>query len=208
MCTGEESSGFIGLNTLRRKSVLIYSSTESQSQLRVLPSMNFSCSGTISRWTFVAWKPWKQRNGDQYPIFQLWRPNGTEGYERVHELSTNRVSLTAQRNSRLTIAEYVPAVPIPFEPGDVLGVYQFGNSRLGVIHVDVPSGFGRVNFVRNTDVPVFDTTTSGVSAGNDFPLVAVSTSKNRLWCMGSLVHVNSGRIILHLSNIYQLVVSM
>ena len=200
MCTGEESSGFIGLNTLRRKSVLIYSSTESQRQLRVLPSMNFSCSGTISKWTFVAWK---QRNGDQYPRFQLWRPNGTEGYERVHELSTNRVSLTAQRNSRLTIAEYVSAVPIPFEPGDVLGVYQFGNSRLSMIHVDVPAGFGHVNFVRNTDVPVFDTTTSGISPGNDFPLVAVSTSKNLFWCMGSLVHVISGHIIniLHLSNI-------
>jgi len=84
--TGDESSvppvsGFIGLNTLRRKAALIYSYAESQSQLRVLPSMKFSCNGTINSWTFVA----QRQNGNQYPRFQFWRPNGTSTYLKVYE---------------------------------------------------------------------------------------------------------------------------
>ena len=80
-------SGFTGLDTLRRKAVLIYNDRESQSRLRVLPSMNFSCNGNISRWTFVALR---QRGGrNQYPRFQLWRPIGPDRYERVYESSTD-----------------------------------------------------------------------------------------------------------------------
>jgi len=186
LSTGQESSvsptgGFIGLNSLRKKSVLIYSDRESLSELRVLPSMNFSCSGTIRSWTFVAQK----RNGggrNQYPRFQLWRPNGIDTYEKVYEYYSSRF-MTAD-NSGLTIAEYMPPAPIPFQAGDVLGVYQPGNdrnSRLSVIHVSIPPGFGYINFVRKTDVAVFDTTASGVSAFNDFPLVAVNASKNQVF---------------------------
>ena len=186
LSTGQESSvspvdGFIGLNTLRRKAVLIYSDRESLNELRVLPSMNFSCSGTISRWTFVA----RKRNGggrNQYPRFQLWRPNGTDTYEKVYEYYSSRF-MTAD-SSGLTIAEYMLRAPISFQAGDVLGVYQpgnIGNSRLSVIHSNIPLGFGYVNFVRGTDVAVFDTTANGVSASNDFPLVTVNASKNEVF---------------------------
>ena len=182
--TGEESSaspvsGFIGLNTLRRKALLFGSDRESLGQLRVLPSMNFSCNGTISRWTFVALSRGGGRN--RYPRFQLWRLTGPRTYERVYDSSTESDRFMTADASSLTIAEYAPPAPVPFESGDVLGVYQpgdSGNTRLSVIHASVPSGFGHVNFVRGTDVAVFDTMASGVTAGNDFPLVAVNTSKN------------------------------
>ena len=171
-------SGFIGLNSLRRKAVLIYSDLESLSQLKVLPSMHFSCSGTISRWTFVALR----RNGggrNQYPRFQLWRPNGPDRYEREYESSTDSSRFLTADNSGLTIAECVPPAPIPFQAGDVLGVYQpdSDDRRLSVIHVSVPSGFGRVNYVGGTDVVEFST--GELSAFNDFPLVVVNTSKNQ-----------------------------
>ena len=87
----------------------------------------------------------------------------------------------------LTITEYVPPAPIQFEGGDVLGVYQASgfiySRRLSMIHVDVPSGFGHVNYlyVGGTDEEVFDTMASGVSASSDFPLVAVNTSKHHSW---------------------------
>jgi len=193
--TGEASSaspvsGFIGLNTLRRKAVLIYGDAESLSQLRVLPSMNFSCNGTISRWTFVALR----QNGNQYPRFQLWRPNGPDRYERVYESIPAGSRFTTTDNSGLTIAEYMPPAPIPFQAGDVLGVYQPDSNvrRLSVIHVSVPSGLGRVNYVGGTDVVEFST--AELFAFNDFPLVAVNTSKNhnyvRFW-WAALVLVNS-----------------
>ena len=147
-------------------------------RLRVLPSMNFSCNGNISRWTFVALR---QRGGrNQYPRFQLWRPNGAEGYVRVYQSisSGSRLTTTAQT----TIAEYVPPAPIPFQAGDVLGVYQ--TRRQSVIHVSVPNNFGHANFIGQTDRAEFNT--NGLSAFNDFPLVAVDTSKNQMFISGGL----------------------
>ena len=122
---------------------------------------------------------------NQYPRFQLWRPDGTDGYERVYESSTDSSRFTTADNSGLTIAEYVPPAPIPFQAGDVLGVYQLDSDdrRLSVIHVSVPSELGHINFVRGTRVAVFDTTASEVSARNDFPLVAVNTSKNQVFML-------------------------
>ena len=198
--TGEESSvspvsGFIGLNTLRRKAVLFdsdllvrsdgtmtYSDRESLGgnvRQRVFPSMNFSCNGTISRWTFVALRRGGSR--DRYPSFQLWRLTGPGRYERVYDSSTESDRFMTADDSTLTIAEYVPPAPVPFQSGYVLGVYQPGDStttRLSVTHAEFPSGFGYVNFVRGgANSAVFDT----VSAGNEFPLVAVNTSKNCFW---------------------------
>jgi len=93
----------------------------------------------------------------------------------------------ATDNSALTIAEYVPPAPIPFQAGDELGVYQpdIDDRRLSVTHVRVPSGFGRVNYVGRTDMVEFST--GELSAFNDFPLVAVNTSKNHNYvsfCIG------------------------
>jgi len=183
--TGDESSvppvsGFIGLNTLRRKSVLIYSVSErhNNERLTVFPSMNFTCSGAISRWTFVA----RRWIGNQYPSFQLWRRNGTERYERVYESTNDRSRFTTAGNSGLNIAEYVPPAPIPFQAGDVLGVYQ--PRRQSVIHVGVPNNFGHANFIGQTDGAELNT--NGLSAFNDFPLVAVDTSKNQMFISGEL----------------------
>ena len=177
-------SGFIGLNSLRRKAVLIYSDRETydDAQLRIVPSMNFSCHGNISRWTFVARR---RGGGDQYPRFQLWRPNGPDRYERVYDSSTDssRLFMTAD-NSGLTIAEIVPL--IPFQAGNVLGVYQpdSDDRRLSVIHVSVPNNFGHANFIGQTDVAELNT--GGLYAFNDFPLVAVDTSKNQMFICGEL----------------------
>jgi len=129
-CQESSVSPIDGLDSLRKKAVLIYNDRESLSELRVLPSMNFSCSSTISRWTFVA--RIRKRNGggrNQYPRFQLWRPNGPDRYEREYESSTDSSRFMTTDNSGLTIAEYVPPTPISFQAGDVLGVYQPGNDR-------------------------------------------------------------------------------
>ena len=175
---GEETivRGFIGLNTLRRKAVLRYDSVEWFKWQRILPSVNFSCSGNISKWTFVA----RSRTGedhDQYPLFQLWRPSGTGRYQRVYESSSDGGRFTASEDSGITIEEYLPHNPVPFHSGDVLGVYQPVDSRLSLMHVRVPTGFGHDNYVRQTAMPLVVFTTSGVFVGNDIPLVAVNTSE-------------------------------
>ena len=143
--------------------------------------MNFSCSGTISKWAFVA----RSRTGggrNQYPLFQLWRPNETGRYERVYESSSDGARFTASEESGITIEEYLPLDPVPFRSGDVLGVYQPGDdsdSRLSLMHVNVPSGFGHDNYIRRTAMSLVEFTTSaqGVLVRNDIPLVAVNTSE-------------------------------
>ena len=178
---GEETivRGFIGLNTLRRKAILRYDSVEQFKWQRILPSVNFSCSGTISKWTFVA-RSQTGRGRDQYPQFQLWRPSGTEEYERVYESTSDGGRFTASQDSGITIEEYSPHDLVPFRSDDVLGVYQPGDdsdSRLSLVHVSVPPGFGHDNYIRQTEMSLVVFTTSAQGVGNDIPLVAVNTSK-------------------------------
>ena len=169
--------GFIGLNTLRREAVLLYDSIEERSQQqRILPSMNFSCSGTISKWTFVAWSR-NSGNDDQYPRFQLWRSDGTEIYRRVYESS---ITSTLSGQSNFTVEEYIPNDPVPFEAGYIFGVYQPQQSRrrLSVVHVDVPHGYGYDNYHKDGDMmSLGEFNTSRLPAANNYPLVAVDTSE-------------------------------
>ena len=120
---------------------------------------------------------------DQYPLFQLWRPRGTGRYERVYESSSDGGEFTTSEESGITIEEYLLHDPVPFRSGDVLGVYQPGDdsdSRLSLMHVNVPNGFGHDNYyIRQTEMSLEEVTTSaqGVGVGNDIPLVAVNTSE-------------------------------
>ena len=168
--------GFIGLNTLRREAVLLYNSVEERDQQqRILPSMNFSCSGTINKWSFVT----RNRTGgrrDQYPQFQLWRPDGTRRYRKVYE---SNITSTISGQSDFTVEEYIPDNPVPFEAGNIFGVYQpqLSRRRLSMVYVDVPHGYGYDNYHINNvmSLEVFNTHDS--TAANNYPLVAVKTSK-------------------------------
>ena len=145
--------------------------------------MNFSCSGTISKWSFVAMSQTGQGR-DQYPLFQLWRPNGTGQYERVYESSSDSGEMlwTMVDEPGLTVAEYVPQNPVPFQADDILGVYQprdVGDSRLTLWHISVPNNYGHHrNYFRDLGMSLEVFNRVGSRTGNDYPLVAVNTSEN------------------------------
>ena len=87
------------------------------------------------------------------------------------------VETTMSDVSGITAGEYLPHDPVPFQTNYILGVYQPGsgsNSRLSLIHVNVPGVFGRENYVRQneTSLSVFN-----ISGGVVEPLVAVNTSE-------------------------------
>ena len=161
-----------------RSVIALYNSIEETvQQQRILPSMKFSCSGNISKWTFVARS--QTGGGDQYPLFQLWRPSGTRRYVRVYE-SSDMSTMSGQ--SEFTVEEYIPPDPVPFEAGDIFGVYQpqEPRRRLSVVHVDVPPGYGYTNYyITNVMMSLeeFDTDGRGSTVGNNYPLVAVETSE-------------------------------
>ena len=61
-----------------------------------------------------------------------------------------------------------------YQPGDD------SDSRLSLVHVSVPTGFGHDNYyIRQTAMSLEEVVTSaqGVGVGNDIPLVAVNTSE-------------------------------
>ena len=118
-------------------------------------------------------------NRDQYPLFQLWKPSGTEEYERVYESSSESGTFTMSDKSGITTGEYLPNDPVPFQANYILGVYQprGSNSRLSLIHVNVPNGFGHENYVIQNDTSLAVFNTSGALVENDEPLVAVNTSE-------------------------------
>ena len=126
---------------------------------------------------------------DQYPLFQLWRPSGSGEYERVYESSSDSGNFTMSDVSGITTGEYLPHDPVPFRANYILGVYQPGsgsNSRLSLIHVNVPSGLGRENYVRQNETSLSVFNISGAVVGNDDPLVAVNTNE-KMHC-SSVVH--------------------
>ena len=174
--------GFIGLDTLRRKAVLLYVNAQRLQQQRIFPSMNFSCSGTISKWTFVA-RSRTAGGRDQYPLLQLWRPDGTGRYKRVYESSNSGgvFTMADSGTSRFTVGDYIPNSPVHFEAGSIFGVYQAsgGDSRLRVRYAVVPGGYGYRNHYTESDtsLEVFNTVES--QNGNDYPLVAVNTGETQ-----------------------------
>ena len=197
---GEETSeppvrGFIGLNTLRRKAVLLYGDSSRgwsgpTGRQWLLTSLNFSCRGTIFKWTFVA-RNQTGGGGDQYPLLQLWRPSGTGRYDRVYESSDNGGRFVVESgDSRLTVgghlpdtvAEYLPQNSLPsYQSGDVLGVYQPANadSRVSLRYELVPDDYGYNNqHYRTSAMSLEEFDTAGSLKENNYPLIAVNTGEN------------------------------
>ena len=88
----------------------------------------------------------------------------------------------ADSESEFTVGEYVPNSPVPFEAGYIFGVYPGSDarrSRLSVRYVSVPSGYGYLNYRRESGMPPEKFNTAGSSTGNDYPLAAVDTSENQ-----------------------------
>ena len=118
------------------------------------------------------------RGRDQYPLFQLWRPNGTRIYRRVYE---SRITSTMSGQSDFTVEEYIPDDSVPFEAGYIFGVYQpeNGQRRLSVVHVDVPENYGYDHYHRDSRMSPEEFDTRGSPTGNNYPLIAVNTSENQ-----------------------------
>ena len=139
--------------------------------------MNFSCGGNISKWTFVA-RSQTGEGQDQYPLFQLWRPDGTGQYERVYESNSGSGTGLTVDESGLTVVEYVPQNPVPFQAGYILGVYQPDRNRLSLWYGRVYGYYHNYFGDLGMSLEVFNT--SGSTTGYDYPLIAVNTSENQL----------------------------
>ena len=167
--------------------MLLYNSTEEtdiNKQQWFFPSMNFSCGGNITKWTFVA-RSQPDKDCDQYLRFELWIHNTskTGRYERMYRSS---VISTMSNQSEFVVEEYTPGTPVPFEADYIFGLYQPQESRrrLCVVYVDVPPGYGYDNYHRASSSPTFSK--RGSTEENNYPLVSVNTSEYQQILTGAL----------------------
>ena len=99
----------------------------------VIPSINFTCSGTILSWVFGAL--WVGNNTDSITELQIWRPNNGDGsYTRVGTTAINVIA-----GSQNMLYRYYLSSPLPFQAGDILGYYWTG-SHLRLIFETVGNG--------------------------------------------------------------------
>ena len=123
-------------------------------ELRVVPGLNFTCSGNITSLMVGADIRAIGVNRVDYPEIQIWR--GTQsflGFIYARQSRTN-IALTEGISSPNGVLQYSLTTPIPFQSGDILGVYQppENDSVVRLFYIDDPSA-PVANFRNNSNAP-------------------------------------------------------
>ena len=96
----------------------------------IFPSISFTCTGQVTKW-IVSGKYEMMRTN--HPELQIWRPTGETTYEKR---GSAIVQATSEDGDK--VYEFPVDSPLPFQPGDILGLLQPNkdNSRLQVRYRD------------------------------------------------------------------------
>ena len=143
-------------------------------QQRIIPGINFTCTGTLTKWIIGAKRKLAKANNPQHLQLQIWR-QFSNTYNRIITFS-NITALNVTGD--LNVYEYIPNPPLQFQTNDFLGLYQ---PRLDNTEVEVyyQSGGGPRNFARyNQNSPVTGRFTTGGGVDNSLPLVTVEVNGN------------------------------
>ena len=126
------TSGFVSLDSLRGLGQVTGGNLKNRDQQqRIIPSINFTCNVSITKWIVAA----KWENGGRhtyFPELQIWRADSTS-YRKV-----TSSTLSATTESESNVYEHVPSSPPPFQEGDFLGIFQpdRDTSRLRAYYID------------------------------------------------------------------------
>lgn len=93
---------------------------------QITPDIKFTCDGMITKWIIGA----DYVFSTLFPELQVWRNIGNDVYQKI-----NGTSIAIHNISSNHIYEYVDFPPIPFQAGDILGVFipQTESSRLALL---------------------------------------------------------------------------
>ena len=116
----------MNLDLLRRRAMKIPEGQRSDinldNEFSLIPHVNFTCSGTITSLLIGA----TYRIGgsrDEYPEIQVWSSN-LDGTLFTRRGSRQTIRLNQGDFSPDGVYQYNLTTPMPFQSGDVLGVYQ------------------------------------------------------------------------------------
>ena len=82
---------------------------------QITPDMKFTCDGVITKW--IIGGQWSGYTA-LYPELQLWRKIGNDTYQKI-----NGIHITNETQNDDGVYEYDNFPPIPFQAGDILGVF-------------------------------------------------------------------------------------
>ena len=131
----------------------------------IFPDITFTCSGEVVKWIMGGkWNNQVDRNS--YPELQIWRPSGGTTYSK--EQSTTIMPMSEEGDR---VYEFPVEPPLPFQPGDILGVRQ-PDKDVSRLQVYYDNGGDSVYYQKDIDdSQEFDITDGNVMT--DLPLVTV-----------------------------------
>ena len=173
-CTGQSlecTSGFIDKGNL---TIGLQVRSHTRQQQRIIPQLNFTCNGSITKWIFAA--SWNGgTNRDLYPELQIWRPIGSGSYMKIQSSTVNSARDFTNRY------EYIPNPPLDFQVGDIVGIYQplQSRSRLYLQYYQGNVYSQLINYYFQTSTlqfQNFSTSEPGVMSESILPLVTVEVN--------------------------------
>lgn len=164
-------NGFADLDTLTEKAAFIGKIKRRERQQRIIPDVKFTCSGTLQGWMFVA----ENKEGDEYPELQIWRPMNAQStrYTKIH--GTSEAPVSTQHSNVYQHS----GISVHFREGDVLGVFQ-PEGRRSRYSLSYQESGGPVNYrldMQNSPLRTFEITGNGVKMDQSYPIVGLQTSK-------------------------------
>ena len=144
---------------------------ERKQQQRIIPAVNFTCQGTVTKWIVAA----KWNGKSDLAELQIWRKLGAEGLYIKFQGTT----ITASEESNTGIYEF-DVSGVTFQEGDILGIFTPKDSRLRPYFSEL---YGPPNYYMDTGMDSTATvigTTFQINEEDvqyDVPLVAVEVSK-------------------------------
>ena len=148
----------------------------------LVPQTTFTCNGSILSWTFGA--SW-EGNTPELTELQIWRNNGDGSYTKVG----NTTIMTEE--SVTGFYQYPLSSPLPFQAGDILGLFQpaTSTSQLGLYHEEVTMINYRIN---SLPAPASQFNIAGSIEDPYQPMIDVETgnyiSFSENWSLSSLIH--------------------
>ena len=106
----------------RAENLSSVSNTSLPHRLRVIPGLNFSCAGSITSLLLVARIQTVADNRNSYPEVQIWKTVG-QGF-MYEKQASQEIRLAAGDFSPDGVLQYNLTTPLPFQIGDMLGVWQ------------------------------------------------------------------------------------
>ena len=152
------------------------STTNRPQRQQITPDIKFTCDGMITKWIVGADR---DSSDSLYPELQVWRNIGNDMYQK-----RNGTVITIPSVSSNRIYEYDNFSPIPFQAGDILGVFlpRDRDARLHLLSetTDSPTNYYLETANFSSESP-FDTiniqSTQSLISQAYHPLVSVKIGK-------------------------------